>query len=220
MRLLIAEDSESLGRSLRHGLERAGWRIDVVTDGASALEQVAGTAFDALLLDLMLPKKSGFAVLQELRRSGNPLLVLVLSARDRVEDRIAALEMGADDYLVKPFSFDELEARLRALRRRRYARTGPKFSLGDAQIDLEERRVTVGGQPVHLTPGELAVLELLLLRRGQVVSQTAILEEAHPQGEEVGSNLIEVLISHLRRKLGPEAGRQIQTRRGLGYVIE
>ena len=220
MRLLIAEDSESLCRSLRHGLERSGWRIDVAENGADALQLIAGANFDALLLDLMLPKKSGFTVLQELRRAGNSILVLVLSARDRVEDRIAALELGADDYLTKPFSFDELEARLRALRRRRYAHTGPRVALGAALIDLEEQKVTVGGEPVHLTPGELALLELLLLRRGQVISQATILEEAHPQGEEVGSNVVEVLISHLRRKLGADGGRQIQTRRGLGYVIE
>jgi DNA-binding response OmpR family regulator len=219
MRLLIAEDSESLCRSLRHGLERAGWRIDVAGDGAGALEILACSAYDALLLDLMLPKKSGFAVLQELRRKGNRLLTLVLSARDRVEDRVQALELGADDYLVKPYSFDELEARLRALRRRRYARTGPHFSLGGLAVDLEARTAVLDGEPLHLRPGELALLELLLLRRGQVVSQERILQEAHPMGEEVGSNVVEVLVSHLRRKLGPE-GARIQTRRGLGYLIE
>lgn len=219
MRLLIAEDSESLCRSLRHGLERAGWRIAVAMDGAGALEILSFAAYDALLLDLMLPKKSGFTVLQELRRKGNGILTLVLSARDRVEDRVQALELGADDYLVKPFSFDELEARLRALRRRRYARTGPRFTLGSLSVDLEGQQVAVGGEAVHLRPGELALLELLLLRRGQVVSQETILEEAHPSGEEIGSNVVEVLVSHLRRKLGAE-GARIQTRRGLGYLIE
>lgn len=219
MKLLIAEDSESLCRSLRHGLERAGWRIDVATDGAGALEILSFATYDVLLLDLMLPKKSGFTVLQELRRKGNGILTLVLSARDRVEDRVQALELGADDYLVKPFSFDELEARLRALRRRRYARTGPCFSLGSLAVDLECQKVAVGGEAVSLRPGELALLELLLLRRGQVVSQDTILQEAHPSGEEIGSNVVEVLVSHLRRKLGPE-GARIQTRRGLGYLIE
>jgi DNA-binding response OmpR family regulator len=220
MRLLIVEDSDSLGRSLRHGLERAGWRTTIAADGAAALDLLANASFDALLLDLMLPKKSGCTVLQELRRRGNPLLVLVLSARDRVEDRIRALELGADDYLVKPFSFDELEARLRALWRRRYARTGPKISLGTLEVDLEQRRVARGAEPLHLTTGELALLELLLLRRGQVVTQETILQEVHPHGEEVGSNVIEVLISHLRRKLGAADGSLIQTRRGLGYLIE
>ena len=219
MRLLIAEDSESLCRSLRHGLERSGWRIDTAYDGAAALDLLAAGGYDVLLLDLMLPKKSGFTVLQELRRKGNAILTLVLSARDRVEDRVYALELGADDYLVKPFAFDELEARLRALWRRRYARTGPKLSLGELAFDLEEQRVLRQGEPLHLTPGELAVLELLLLRRGQVVSQETILQEAHPHGEGVESNVVEVLVSHLRRKLGAE-GRLIQTRRGLGYVIE
>lgn len=219
MRLLIAEDSESLCRSLRHGLERAGWRTDVVADGASALELLAVASYDALLLDLMLPRKSGLQVLQEMRRRGNATLVLVISARDRVEDRVEALEMGADDYLVKPFSFDELEARLRALRRRRYAHSGPHFALGSLAVDLESQKVELAGQPVYLRPGELALLELLLLRRGQVVSQETILQEAHPSGEEIGSNVVEVLVSHLRRKLGTE-GARIQTRRGLGYLIE
>jgi DNA-binding response OmpR family regulator len=220
MRLLIVEDSDSLGRSLRHGLEPAGWRTTVAADGAAALDLLASSSFDVLLLDLMLPKKSGLAVLQELRRVGNQLLVLVLSARDRVEDRIRALELGADDYLVKPFSFDELEARLRALWRRRYARTGPKISLGTLEVDLEDGRVSRGGDNIHLAPGQMALLELLLLRRGQVVSQETILQEAHPQGDEIGSNVVEVLVSHLRRKLGAEDGRLIQTRRGLGYLIE
>jgi DNA-binding response OmpR family regulator len=220
MRLLIVEDSDSLGRSLRHGLERAGWRTTLAADGAAALDQLSNASFDALLLDLMLPKKSGLTVLQELRRRGNHLLVLVLSARDRVEDRIRALELGADDYLVKPFSFDELEARLRALWRRRYVRTGPKLALGSLEVDLEEGRISRGGERIHLAPGELALLELLLLRRGQVVSQETILQEAHPHGDEVGSNVVEVLVSHLRRKLGADDGRLIQTRRGLGYLIE
>jgi len=220
MRLLIVEDSDSLCRSLRHGLERSGWRVETVQDGASALDVLATASYDALLLDLMLPKRSGFEVLQELRRQGNEILTLVLSARDRVEDRVRALELGADDYVVKPFSFDELEARLRALRRRRYARCGPRIHLGTLEVDLEAKRVSLHGEEVHLTPGEFALLELLLLRRGQVVTQETILKEAHPHGEEVGSNVVEVLISHLRRKLGAENAALIETRRGMGYIIE
>ena len=219
MRLLIAEDSESLGRSLRHGLEGAGWRTEIAADGALALDWLASAHFDVLLLDLMLPKRSGFAVLQELRQRADPTLILVLSARDRVEDRVKALELGADDYLVKPFSFDELEARLRALLRRRYARTGPRLQLGSLVIDLEKQLALLGDEPLSLTPAELALLELLVLRRGKVVSQETILQETHSPDDEVGSNVVEVLISHLRRKLGPEAGR-IKTRRGLGYLVE
>lgn len=219
MRLLIVEDSESLCRSLRYGLERAGWRTEIAADGALALDWLTAAHFNVLLLDLMLPKLSGIGVLQDLRRRGDQPLTLVLSARDRVEDRVQALELGADDYLVKPFSFAELEARLRALLRRRYARTGPRFQLGSLLVDLEKQHALIDGTPLNLTPAEFTLLELLLLRRGKVVSQETILRESHSSNEKIGSNVVEVLISHLRNKLGPEAAR-IKTRRGLGYLVE
>jgi len=220
MRALVIEDSERLRRSLTHGLTRSGWAVDGAADGEEALAFLASFAYDAVVLDLMLPKVSGLDVLRRARQAGAQAPILILSALDRVEERVQGLEAGADDYLVKPFAFDELRARLQALVRRRHQVRDPRLQVGDVEVDLAAKRVSRGGEPIHLTPGEYAVLELLVLRRGAVVSQAQIVDHLYPSRSEVSSNVVEVLVSGLRRKLR-EAGSEglIQTRRGFGYVV-
>jgi DNA-binding response OmpR family regulator len=222
MRALVIEDSERLRRSLSHGLARAGWAVDSAADGEAGLELLRAFPYDAVVLDLMLPKVPGLEVLRRARQGGSHAPILILSAMDRVEDRVSGLQSGADDYLVKPFAFDELRARLDALVRRRHQVRNPRVALGELEVDLAAKRVTLQGEPLHLTPSEYAVLELLLLRRGAVVSQPQIVDHLRPSAAGVSSNVVEVLVSGLRRKLGAAAGAGalIQTRRGFGYVIE
>jgi two-component system copper resistance phosphate regulon response regulator CusR len=221
MRALVIEDSERLRRSLAHGLEGAGWAVDSAADGEEGLAFLGSYPYDAVVLDLMLPKLSGLEVLRRARRGGAQAPILILSAMDRVEERVRSLEAGADDYLVKPFAFDELRARLQALVRRRHQVRNPRLTLGELEVDLAARRVTRHGVPLHLTPGELAVLEVLLLRRGVVVSQAQILDHLYASKSEVSSNVVEVLVSGLRKKLRAAGGEAlIQTRRGYGYLIE
>ena len=159
MRVLLVEDSERLRRSLGRGLERAGWAVDLAADGRQGLEFARAYDYDAIVLDLMLPEIPGLEVLRQLREEGRDVHVLILSAKDEVADRVAGLEHGADDYLVKPFSFDELLARLQALARRRYRSKNPQIRLGHLEIDLNAKAVTLGGEPRHLTPHEWALLE-------------------------------------------------------------
>ncbi len=221
MKLLVIEDSERLRRSLGHGLRRAGFAVDLTGDGREGLAFAEVNDYDVIILDLMLPGMDGLTVLRTLRRKGRKTHVLILSAKDQVQDRILGLELGADDYLVKPFAFEELCARVRALIRRRYETKNPRIVLGSVEIDTAQRKVFLGGQPVALTPTEYALLELLALRRGRVVTREQILAQIYESETEVASNVVEVLVCSLRKKMQPAgAPPLIVTRRGSGYLIE
>jgi DNA-binding response OmpR family regulator len=221
MKLLVVEDSERLRRSLGQGLSRAGFAVDLTADGLEGLAFAEANDYDVIVLDLLLPGLDGLAVLRSLRRQGKNTHVLILSARDQVEDRIRGLEQGADDYLVKPFSFDELCARVRALVRRRYEAKDPVLGLAGLELDTARRQVSRGGRALPLTPSEYALLELLALRRGRVVTRDQILHHIYDSTAEVSSNVVDVLVCSLRKKVQPEdAPPLIVTRRGLGYLIE
>ena len=218
MKVLVVEDSERLRHSLGQGLHRAGFTVDAAADGREGLAFARCYDYDVVVLDLML---SGIDVLRTLRREDNGVHVLMLSAKDRVEDRIQGLETGADDYLGKPFSFDELCARLRALVRRRYQAKNPRIRLGSVEIDTVAKTVCKNGRPEHLTPGEYALLEYLALRRGRVTSQQQLVDHLYHSEAEISSNVIEVLVSGLRKKIHtPGEPPIVCTRRGHGYVID
>ncbi len=217
MRLLLVEDDELIGDGLQVGLTQAGYRVDWVTDGSHADQALQNEGFDLLVLDLGLPGEDGMAVLAKLRRRGDALPVLILTARDTVSDRVQGLDGGADDYLVKPFNLDELTARLRAIQRRRDGgRADPLIRHGDLELDPAAKRVTLAGAPVELTARELAILEALLVRIGKVQSRERLEEALYGWDEGVESNAIEVYIHHLRKKLGKDL---IRTLRGVGYMI-
>lgn len=221
MKLLVIEDSERLRRSLERGLSKAGYAVDLAADGETGLAFAESYDYEAVVLDLMLPRMSGLEVLRRLREAGRDTHVLILSAKDRVEDRIQGLEMGADDYLVKPFSFDELRARLQALVRRRYQAKSPRLAIGPLEIDSASRQVLRDGEAVPLTPGEYSLLEFLAYRRDRVASQDQLFEHLYRSDSDVSSNVIEVLVSSLRKKIHREGEPPIvKTRRGFGYVIE
>ena len=221
MKILIIEDSERLRRSLADGLGCSGYVVDVAADGRSGLEAARCYDYDVVILDLMLPVMSGLEVLRALRDAGNDVHVLILSAKDQVRDRIEGLELGADDYLVKPFAFDELCARIQALVRRRYGSKSPILEIGPLRLDRAIKAVTRGNQAIHLTPKEYALLEYLAVRRGQAVSQNRLVEQLYDSEVDVISNVIEVLISTLRKKIHlPGEPPIVRTRRGFGYVIE
>lgn len=221
MKILIVEDSERLRRSLGTGLTKAGHAVDLAADGHEGLSFAETYAYTAIILDLMLPGVPGLEVLRRLREAGHDTHILILSAKDRTEDRIRGLEMGADDYLVKPFSFEELCARLQALARREYGSKNPRLRIGPLEIDTSGRLVFRDGEVLSLTPSEYSLLELLAYRRGRVASQDQILEHLYRSDREVTSNVVEVLISGLRKKLQHEGEPPlIKTRRGFGYVIE
>lgn len=221
MKILVIEDSERLSRSLERGLSKAGFAVDRALDGRDGLALAETYDYDVIVLDLMLPKLSGLDVLRTLRQEGRNAHILILSARDRVEDRIAGLKAGADDYLVKPFSFDELCARIQALVRRNYAAKNPVLTIGPLTIDTAQRSVSRDGEEIRLTPNEYRILEYLAYRRGRVASRAELLEHLYSSDGEVSSNVIEVIISALRRKIGKcEAAPIVKTRRGFGYFVE
>ncbi|MCA8952117.1 MAG: response regulator transcription factor [Planctomycetes bacterium] len=220
MKTLIIEDSERLGRSLEVGLRRLGFSVDVVADGREGLEYARYGGYDAIVLDLMLPKLDGLSVLRQLRVEQNPVHVLILSARDQVAHRIEGLRLGADDYLVKPFDFDELVARLRALIRRKYAAKNPVHKVGDLELDTAARSAICAEREIELSAREYAVLEHLVLKRGQVVSKTELLERLYTDASCGTDNTVEVFVHQLRKKLAPAAGAVIRTKRGHGYMIE
>ncbi|HXU45471.1 MAG TPA: response regulator transcription factor [Thermoanaerobaculia bacterium] len=221
MRLLIIEDSERLRRSLALGLKRSGFAVDAAADGEEGLAFAEINAYEAIVLDLMLPKIDGLEVLRRLRQQGNPAHVLILSALDRVADRIRGLDLGADDYLDKPFAFEELVARLRALVRRHYGEKDPIIRCRHLELDTAAKSLRSRGRAVALTPLEYSLLELLLRRRGRVLSQTEIQERLYDASAEIASNVVEVLVSTLRRKIQlPGSPSLIVTRRGQGYLIE
>ena len=214
MRILVIEDDDVLRDGLIEGLALEGHTVDAVADCADAREAVAGFAHDAIVLDIGLPDGSGLDLLREWRRAGLATPVLLLTARNMTGDRIAGLDLGADDYLGKPFDLGELAARLRALTRRDGGRADPKIRSGTLEIDPAMRQVRTEGRIVDLSRREFAVLEMLVRRPGHIVSRARIEEAIYGWQEEVGSNAVEVHVHKLRAKLGPGV---IETVRGLGY---
>jgi two-component system, OmpR family, response regulator len=216
MRLLVIEDDPMIGRAVVAGLQEGGYAVDWVRDGGEAELALANRVYDLALLDLGLPRRDGLEILKGLRRRGNRLPVVIITARDAVADRIAGLDHGADDYLVKPFDLDELLARARAVIRRREGRALPQMTCGVLTVDPVKRLVTFRGAPVDLSAREFAVLQALMKEPGAVVSREKLEDAVYGWGEEVGSNTIEVHLHHLRRKLKPELIRNV---RGVGYRI-
>jgi len=221
MKVLVVEDSERLRRSLEYGLRRSGFAVDAVADGEEGLAYARHGVYDVIVLDLLLPRLDGLELLRRIRASGSRVHVLILSARDQIGERVRGLELGADDYLTKPFAFEELVARLRALVRREYGAKSPVQTVGDLRIDTARRAVHRGEEPVPLTPSEYALLEHLVARRGQVVPKSDLLDHLYA-GDGAGSeNAIEVLVHQLRRKIHrPGAPEIVRTRRGHGYLVE
>jgi DNA-binding response OmpR family regulator len=220
MRVLVADDSERVRKSLASGLRAHGMAVETAADGAEALALINGVPFDFVVLDLMMPRLDGMQVLQALKsKSGRPR-ILVLSARDQVQDRVDALNQGADDYLVKPFAFEELLARLLALGRRNYADASPTVKCGRLTLDTATQSARVDEAVMALTPKEYALLALLLRRRGHVLSRAAIFGHLYASDSMASDTVIEVLMSTLRAKLA-RAGLPdlIETRRGFGYVV-
>ncbi|HEX7053577.1 MAG TPA: response regulator [Burkholderiales bacterium] len=216
MRLLVVEDDPLIGRAVVNGLREGGYAVDWVRDGAAAELALSTTVYDLVVLDLGLPRKDGLELLRALRRGGNEVPVLIITARDGLSDRVTGLDLGADDYLVKPFDLDELLARSRAIVRRRLGRTSPEITYGSLTLDPVRRRVLFRGETVDLSAREFAVLEALMKEPGAVVSREKLEEAVYGWGEEVGSNTVEVHLHHLRRKLEPQVIRNV---RGVGYRI-
>ena len=205
-----------IGRAVANGLRAGGYAVDWVRDGGAAELALSGAAYDLALLDLGLPRRDGVDILKGMRRGGSQLPVVIITARDGLADRIAGLDLGADDYLVKPFDLDELLARARAVMRRKSGRSTPDMACGALTVDPVRREVTFRGAPVELSAREFAVLEALMKEPGAVVSREKLEDAVYGWGEEVGSNSIEVHLHHLRRKLEPELIRNV---RGVGYRI-
>ncbi|AXA36054.1 MAG: DNA-binding response regulator [Candidatus Hydrogenedentota bacterium] len=220
MKLLVVEDSRRLREALASGLRRVGYAVDTAEDGETGWLLAVSGNYDVVILDLMLPKLDGLTVLRRLRERGNNVNVLVLTAKDAVPDRVAGLRTGADDYLPKPFAFEELVARIEALVRRKHGTKNPRIVVGDLVVDTAARSVSLRGQQVNLTAREYAILEYLAIHRGRVVTKRQLEDAVYDERVEVGSNVIESAISILRRKIDrPGAPSFIQTRRGFGYVL-
>lgn len=220
MRLLIVEDYRPLQQSLTKGLREAGFAVDTTRDGQEGLWYAMGNEYDVIILDLMLPGVDGLEILKKIRSQGRKSHVLILTAKDTVEDRVAGLDLGADDYLVKPFAFEELLARIRALLRRSYRQKNPRIKVKDLRIDLTTQRVWRGGQEITLTPREYGLLEYLAMRAGQTVSRTDIWEHVYEFNSAASSNVVDVYIGYLRKKI-ERAGKPllIHTVRGRGYFL-
>ena len=216
MRVLLAEDDSMIGAAVRDRLRSQGFAVDWVRDGRAADMALAGDSYDLLLLDLGLPGREGLAVLKGLRARGSTLPVVILTARDAVDDRVAGLDAGADDYIVKPFDLKELEARLRAVLRRQAGHASSVIEHGRLSLDLVAHELRQDGVLVPLSPREFALLHALLERPGRVLSRAQLEERLYGWGEEVGSNVVEVHIHSLRRKLGTELIRNV---RGVGYRV-
>jgi two-component system, OmpR family, response regulator len=219
MRILIVEDDPVLADGLTRSLRQADYAVDYASDGAEADHVLVTQAYDLVILDLGLPKLDGFEVLRRLRRRGVKVPVLILTARDALQDRVKGLDLGADDYLSKPFDLPELEARVRALIRRGQSGGSSVLTHGSLILDTAGRRATLGGEPLDLSAREMGVLEVLMMRTGRVVGKEQLAEQLYGWEEEVGANAIEVYVHRLRKKLEP-AGVNIRTVRGLGYLLE
>jgi DNA-binding response OmpR family regulator len=220
MRVLVVEDERGIAGALRQGLVESGYAVDVARDGVQAREFALAALYDLILLDILLPKLDGLTLLRDLRRRGLTMPVLLLTARDAVDDRVLGLDAGADDYLVKPFSFSELMARMRALLRRPALRAGNRLQVGELTMDLGARQVTRAGEPITLSPREFAVLEFLMRYPGQALSRTQIVERVWSWEFHGETNIVDVYIGYLRRKLdGKGAPSMFETLRGYGYRL-
>lgn len=221
MKVLLIEDYKPLRESISKAVRELGWAVDVAADGEEGWWYAANHRYDVVVLDLMLPKLPGLEILSKLRGAGSKTAVLILTARDAVEDRIKGLDAGADDYLVKPFFLGELLSRLKALVRRNYEQQDPTIRVGDLEIDTNACAVTRAGKSVELTAREYALLEYLARRAGQVVSRSRIWDHVYESYGGSGSNVVDVYVGYLRKKLHrPELPRLIHTRRGFGYVLQ
>ena len=221
MRLLVVEDDARLASVLEKGLREAAYAVDVVGTGKAAIVEASVVPYDAIVLDVNIPEPNGFEVARRLRSKGNTALILMLTARDAVNDRIAGLDAGADDYLTKPFAFDELLARLRALLRRTGEVLPSELRVGDLRLDTRGQRAWVGEEEAALTTKEYALLEYLVRNAGKVVGRAEISDHVWDEAYDPASNLIEVYINRLRGKI--DRGRKVpylQTRRGAGYVLQ
>lgn len=216
MRILLVEDDPQLGDGLSIGLRQAGFAVDWVRDGHAADHALQAESFDLVVLDLGLPRLSGMAVLTRARQRGQTMPILILTARDATGDKVAGLDAGADDYLVKPIDLDELTARIRALTRRSAGRAAPLLIHGELAVDPAAHVVTLAGQPVDLSSREFSLLQMLLENAGRVLTRTQLEQSLYGWHEEPDSNALEVHIHHLRKKLGSEL---IRTLRGVGYTI-
>lgn len=216
MRVLLVEDDPMIAQGLQTALRDGGFAVDWMRDGAGAAAALRTAAFDLVLLDLGLPRRDGIDVLRELRRRGDTTPVIILTARDDIQHRVAGLDAGADDYVVKPFDLDEVTARMRSVLRRAAGRGEPVIQHGDLRLDPVTRTVERGGVPVNLSAHEYAVLEALLQRPGAVLSRAQLEDRLYGWDEQIGSNAIEVYVHGLRRKLGSDV---IRTLRGVGYFV-
>jgi two-component system response regulator QseB len=216
MRILLVEDDPMVGNAVRKGLQQDGHSVDWVEEANAAAAALAAGTHELVLLDLGLPGKSGLALLGELRRTGNAIPIIVCTACDEISDRVRGLDLGADDYLVKPFALDELGARIRAVARRRHGQAGGELEFGPLRLDPAGHEVTLNGASVALSAREFAILEALMERPRAVLSRAQIEERLYGWNEEIASNAVEVHIHNLRRKLGENL---IRTVRGLGYSL-
>lgn len=220
MRVLLVEDFEPLARSLAQGLREAGYAVDDAKDGDEGLALAETNAYDGILLDLMIPKVDGLSFLARLRSRGSNAAVLILTARDQVSDKVTGLDLGADDYMTKPFALDELLARLRAVIRRRYQAPSNVVRIGDLELDAAGRAVRRAGRAITLSAREYALLEYLAMRRGQVVTRSEIHEHVYDFATEPASNVIDVYVGYLRKKIDDgQTIKLIRTHRGLGYSL-
>jgi len=220
MRLLLAEDDPDLGPTLARGLRERSYAVDLAADGARAFYLATVSEYDAIVLDVMLPSQDGFAIARSLRERGSHVPILMLTAKDSVADRVEGLDAGADDYLVKPFAFDELLARLRALLRRGAALSPTLIEVGDLTIDTRSQTATRGSRRIQLTAKEYALLEYLGRNKGRVLSRADISAHVWDDNHDPFSNTLEVYINRLRRKVeAPDSEPLIHTRRGAGYML-
>ncbi|AJQ49815.1 TPA: heavy metal response regulator transcription factor [Pseudomonas putida] len=222
MKLLVAEDEPKTGVYLQQGLTEAGFTVDRVMTGTDALQQAQSEAYDLLILDVMMPGLDGWEVLRKIRAAGKDVPVLFLTARDGVDDRVKGLELGADDYLVKPFAFSELLARVRTLLRRGNGGSAQTtMKMADLEVDLLKRRATRNGKRIDLTAKEFSLLELLMRRRGEVLPKSLIASQVWDMNFDSDTNVIEVAIRRLRAKIDDDfAPKLIHTARGMGYMMD
>ena len=221
MKIIIVEDDKTVGQYVQHGLEEQHYHADLVDDGLEGLRLISGGKYDLAVLDLRLPGMNGVEMVRTLRDRGVGIPILVLTAQDALESKVAALRAGADDYVTKPFAFEELLARVEALARRPRQVATPVLRVGDLEVDTSTRDVKRNGRPIELTPKEYAVLEYLVRHQGRVMSRTLITEYAWDYHFDPGTNIVDVVINRLRKKLEQgQASKILHTVRGVGYVVK